>query len=75
LLRAAERQRMKIIDTMIPLYNARAASLVAELESMDQQQAEAYYDSQARVFERMKPYLLGIWPKRGDGPPAPPEGR
>lgn len=58
----AERQRMKIIDTMIPLYNARVASLVGELENMGQEEAEAYYDGQARVFERMKPYLLGIWP-------------
>jgi hypothetical protein len=61
---------MKIIDTMIPLYNARVASLVGELENMGQEEAEAYFDTQARVFEGMKPYLVDIWPegRRGASP-------
>lgn len=71
---AAERQRMKIIDTMIPLYNARVASLVGELENMSQEEAEAYYDSQAKVFEHLKPYLLDIWSKKDHEPAADPMG-
>jgi len=57
----ASRQRMKILDTMIPLYNARVATLVTVLSDKNQKEAEEYYDSQARVFEQMKPYLLSNW--------------
>ncbi len=64
---SVERQRMKIIDTLIPLYNARVASLVTVLADKDQAEAEAYYDAQARVFEEMKPYLLEQWPTGGEG--------
>ncbi len=62
----APRQRMKILDTMIPLYNARVASLVTVLADKDHTEAEAYYDSQARVFEEMKPYLLALWEEDGE---------
>lgn len=57
----APRQRMKILDTMIPLYNARVASLVTVLLDKNQSEAEEYYDSQARIFEEMRPYLLQLW--------------
>jgi hypothetical protein len=59
---SVERQRMKIIDTLIPLYNARVASLVTVLTDKSQAEAEEYFDAQARVFEEMKPYLLEQWP-------------
>ncbi len=55
------RQRMKLLDTMIPLYNARVASLVNELKDKDSEQAEALFQDQGRVFEDMKPYLIEIW--------------
>jgi hypothetical protein len=55
------RQRMKLLDTMIPLYNARVASLVNELREKDSEQAEALFHTQAQVFEDMKPYLIEIW--------------
>lgn len=55
------RQRMKLLDTMIPLYNARVASLVNELKDKDSDQAEALFQEQAQVFEDMKPYLIEIW--------------
>jgi len=58
---SVERQRMKIIDTLIPLYNARVASLVTVLADKNQAEAEEYYDAQAKVFEEMKPYLLEQW--------------
>ena len=56
---------MKIIDTLIPLYNARVASLVTVLADKNQEEAEEYYDAQALVFEEMKPYLLEHWPGEG----------
>jgi len=55
------RQKFKILDTMIPLYNARVASLVNELKDMNDDQAEEYFNWQAEVFENMKDYLLKIW--------------
>jgi len=55
------RQRMKLLDTMIPLYNARVASLVNELKDKDSEQAEALFQEQAQVFEDKKPYLIEIW--------------
>ncbi|HHK60791.1 MAG TPA: glycosyltransferase [Desulfobacterales bacterium] len=59
------RQRMKVLDTMIPLYNARVASLVTRLRDKDQAAAEAYYDAQADLFLAMKPYLLALWDEEG----------
>jgi len=55
------RQRMKLLDTMIPLYNARVASLVNDLKDKDSDQSEALFQEQAQVFEDMKPYLIEIW--------------
>jgi hypothetical protein len=55
------RQRMKVLNTMIPLYYARVASLVNELRDKDTAQAEALFHEQARVFEDMKDYLIQIW--------------
>jgi glycosyltransferase involved in cell wall biosynthesis len=59
---SAERQRFKLLDTMIPLYNARVATLVKLLEKKNQQEAEEFYEEQARRFEEMRNYLLDIWP-------------
>ena len=58
---ATPRQKFKVMDTMIPLYNARVASLINELKDKSSEEAEAYFDQQARVFVEMKPYLLEIW--------------
>jgi hypothetical protein len=58
---ATPRQKFKVMDTMIPLYNARVASLINELKDKSPEEAEAYFDQQARVFVEMKPYLLEIW--------------
>ena len=56
-----QRQRIKIIDTMIPLYYARVASLVNELKDKDQAAAEAHFESQALIFEGLKGYLAELW--------------
>lgn len=55
------RQRMKVLNTMIPLYYARVASLVNELADKDAEQAEALFQEQAQAFEDMKDYLVSIW--------------
>ena len=56
----AERQRFKILDTLIPLYNARVASLILILQEKNQEAAEEFYDSQARAFESMRGYLIKL---------------
>lgn len=56
----SERQRFKILDTLIPLYNARVASLILILQEKNQAEAEEYYDGQAKVFESMRGYLLDL---------------
>ena len=56
----AERQRFKILDTLIPLYNARVASLIKILEEKTQAEAEEFYDGQAQAFESMRGYLIDL---------------
>jgi hypothetical protein len=60
---ATPRQRMKMVDTMIPLYYARVASLINELHDKNPQESEIHFDENARVFEQMKGYLVNIWKK------------
>ena len=59
--RATPRQRFKLLDTMIPLYYGRVASLVNELSDMSPEEAEAHFESHALVFEEMKDYMVAIW--------------
>ena len=56
----AERQRFKILDTLIPLYNARVASLIMILMEKNHAEAEEFYDDQAQVFESMRNYLIEL---------------
>lgn len=58
---ATPRQKFKLIDTMLPLYNARVASLINELKDKTMEEAETYFDQQAAVFEQHKDFLLKIW--------------
>lgn len=64
---ATPRQRFKLLDTMIPLYYGRVASLVNELKDLDREQAEALIDRQAELFESMKGELVSIWRERKSG--------
>jgi len=59
----AERQRFKILDTLIPLYNARVASLIKILQEKNQAEAEEFYDGQAQAFESMRTYLIQLLEK------------
>ncbi|MEB3307111.1 MAG: glycosyltransferase [Cyanobacteriota bacterium] len=56
----AQRQRIKILDTLVPLYHAKVAALVQALEGHGEAEAEAYYESQARNFESQRGYLLSL---------------
>ncbi len=62
--RATPRQRMKVLDTMIPLYYGRVASLVNELQDKNAQEAEGHFEAQAQMFENMKDYMVKIWEGR-----------
>ena len=62
------RQRFKVLDTLIPLYNARVASLINELKDLDPDDAERSFDEHAQTFEKMKDYLIRVWEEeRQDG--------
>jgi hypothetical protein len=61
-----ERQRFKVLDTLIPLYNAKVASLILTLQDMDHAEAEQYYEAQAKAFESMRDYLLDLLRNRPD---------
>lgn len=58
-----ERDRLRLIDLMTPLYYARAASFVIRTEDMTHPEAEEVVREQAFTFERLKPYLLEKWEK------------
>jgi glucosylglycerate synthase len=62
--RSTPRQRFKLLDTMIPLYYGRVASLVNELEEMNQEEAEVFIEGQAQAFEEMKDDLIALWQKK-----------
>ncbi len=55
------RQKFKLLNTMIPLYNAKVASAVNELFDKTDEEAENYYQNQAELFEKNKDYLLELW--------------
>jgi len=57
------RQRIKMLNTLIPLYHARVASLINELKNKSAEESEQLFNNQAEVFEHMKDYLRGIWKK------------
>lgn len=61
-----ERQRFKVLDTLIPLYYAKVASLILTLQDKDHAQAEQYYEEQAQVFESMRGYLIDLLNNRAN---------
>lgn len=58
---ATPRQRFKVLDTMVPLYNARVASLINEVRDKNPDDSERLFEAHARAFETMKDYLIRIW--------------
>lgn len=59
-----KRQRIKLIDTMLPLYYARIASLINETKNLNDEEFEAFIEKQAFIFEKQRPYLKELWNKR-----------
>jgi hypothetical protein len=53
----------RLVAALIPLYFARVASLVFETTELTTDQAEAFVERQARVFELTKSYLVERWRK------------
>jgi hypothetical protein len=51
----------RLVAALIPLYFARVASLIFETNELSTDQAEAFVERQARVFELTKPYLRERW--------------
>ena len=51
----------RLVAALIPLYFGRVASLVLETAELTTDQAEAFVERQARVFELNKPYLVERW--------------
>lgn len=58
---STSRQRIKLLDTLIPLYHGRMASMVNTLRDKDAEGSEKYFESQVQTFEDMKEYLVGVW--------------
>lgn len=59
-----KRDRGKLVDIMRPLYYARIASFINETAHMTTFEAEKIIERQARIFEKLKPYLLEQWKRR-----------
>jgi glycosyltransferase involved in cell wall biosynthesis len=59
-----ERHRRQLVDTMSPLYYARAAAFVKQTSQMDDVQAERVVEEQANCFEALKQYLMESWHAR-----------
>jgi hypothetical protein len=57
----ADDRRIALLEALTPLYFGRTAGLVADTRAMDDATFEDYIESQARVFEREKAYLLRRW--------------
>ncbi len=55
------RQKFKLLNTMIPLYNGKVASTINQLKNKTEEEAEEFYQWQADLFEENKQYLLNLW--------------
>ena len=58
-----KRHHAKLIDTLLPLYNLRVASLYESSVKMQNDDFEELIEEAALTFERNKPYLLERWEK------------
>jgi len=58
---AKEIPESKILDLMVPFYFARVGSFAKETRDMTSLEAEKEIEAQARIFEKLKPYLIERW--------------
>lgn len=55
------RDKVKLVNTMTPLYYAQVASFVNQTEKMTNAEAEGVIEENAGKFEELKPYLVKKW--------------
>ena len=55
------RQRFKVLNTLIPLYNLNVANLYNRLKDADSVKAEEFFDELAATFEEFKEYFVNLW--------------
>lgn len=55
--------KKRLLDLMIPLYNARVAALFNVARDMNEEEFEEYIEQNARIFEENKSYLIERWEK------------
>jgi hypothetical protein len=55
------RQRFKVLNTLIPLYNLNVANLYNRLRDADQVEAEGFFEDLALTFEELKEYFVHHW--------------
>ncbi len=55
--------RDHLLKSMIPLYLGQVASFVKENQESSPEDVEEKIEPLCRIFEEMKPYLIGHWDK------------
>lgn len=58
---AKEIPKSKILDLMVPFYFARVGSFAKQTRDMTSLEAEREIEAQAKIFEKLKPYLIERW--------------
>jgi glycosyltransferase involved in cell wall biosynthesis len=66
--------RKVMIQLMVPLYFAKVASFVNATQEMDNEQAEAFVENQASLYEKHKNYLIQEWGNETHAHDMVPEG-
>ncbi len=60
------KNRVKLVNTMTPLYYASVVSFINRTEKMSNAKVEQFIEEQARHFEELKPYLIEKWDAAGN---------
>jgi hypothetical protein len=58
------KNRGRLMDVMVPLYQARVASFINTTWDMNSSEAEQVVEDQAQAFEDHKDYLLKVWEEK-----------
>ncbi len=59
------KNRVKLVNTMTPLYYANVASFINRTEALTNAEAEGVIEEYAQRFEELKPYLVKKWDEAG----------
>ena len=60
--RFQDEERLRLLDSLMPLYLGKVVAFVKRTERMSVQQAEEYVEETCAIFEEYKPYLVDRWP-------------